>query len=330
MNATHFFAAFVLVLALPMSAIGASGTAGTVAVKLRPFTTEYRAYAQVEPRTTLTIKAATSGEIVTLSVTPGQHIRAGEPVAKLVGPEYQAALSTARSQFRAAQMALRTAKHNYPDFSSALDVENARAALQQAHAALTRIQAAGEVRAPLAGTVLSLNASPGERVSPGTPLLNLLPDHNLWLRTTLFGLEAQRLRPGMAGKFYPLEGGAAIPVRVSAIIPPLTPGGGLGIACLATVAAAWQDGEVGTVIVTAGPARQMPVVPTAALILDQGKWWVLIANAHGLHRQRVEIGSSAGEWTFIPQGLRAGEQVVALNAYLLFHADISQHYAPPD
>lgn len=303
---------------------------GTVVAKLRPFVTEYRAYAQVEPRTVLPINATATGVIAVLRVSPGQHVKAGETVANLTGSEYTTEQTAARARFRAARTVWRTAQHNYPNFSSAKDVANAQAALQGARAALRRIEAAGELHAPVAGTVLSLNVSRGERVSPGTPVLQLLPDHDLWLRATLYDQEVRHVHPGMTGRFYPEHDGTVIPIRVTAVIPPLTAGGGLRIACVAITAATWQDGEAGTVAIASGPATQLPVIPTAALILDQGKWWVLIADAHGLHRQPVEIGPSAGEWTFIRRGLESSERVVAVNAYLLFHAEISRHYAPPD
>lgn len=331
MNTMRFLAACSLALMLTASAAAHTGARiTTVTVTLKPFAAEYHGYAQVKPRSVLVLKAAATGEIAKLAVSPGQHVHAGETVATLVGTDYQTELSTARAQFRAAQMTLRIVRHNYPVFSSAQDVTNARTALQEARATLARTRAAGQIRAPFGGIVLSVNVSPGERVSAGTSLLNLLPDHNLWLRATLFVPGAVRVRPGMTGEFHPTEGGADIQVRVSAVIPPLTAGGGVIIACTTTVDTAWQDGEAGSVSIASGAAQPMPVVPTAALVMDQGKWWVLLANARGLQRQPVEIGLSDGSWTYISRGLHAGERVVAVDAYLLFHANISQHYAPPD
>ncbi len=330
MNATHLSASFIFGLALAASAAGATGTAGTVAVELRPFAAEYRAYAQVEPRTVLSIHAATIGEVTALMATLGQYVKAGEHLARLAGPEYDAALTAAEARFHTAQVGLNTTQHNYPTFSSARDVTNAQAELKEARAALTRIKAAGEIRAPVAGTVLSLDVSLGERVSPGTRLLQLLPDHNLWLRATLYAPDAGRVRVGMVGHFYPADDNPAIPIRVRAVIPPLAASGGMRIACVAIRPAPWQDGEAGTLVIDATPVRQLPAVPTQALVMDRGRWWVLVSNSKGLLRVPVVLGSSVGEWTFIRKGVHAGEQVMAVNAYLLFHADISRHYAPPD
>ena len=71
-------------------------------------------------------------------------------------------------------------------------------------------------------------------------------------------------------------------------------------------------------------------VPTRALILDQGKWWVMVHTATGDHPQEVIPGPTRGWQTFIAHGLEPGTEVVVDNAYLEFHRSISQRYQPPD
>ena len=221
----------LLVLALP-GAYAANNT-GTVAVELRPFKLEYQAYAQVEPRNILPIRAAATGEVSTLTVVPGLHVGKGELLAKLTGPDYDAEVAAARARWQAAKVVLSTTRHNYPDFSTVQDLASADAVYKEAHAALTRIRAVGKVRAPVSGTVLTLNMSSGERVSPGTTLLRLLPDNGVWLRANLYGADTGRIQSGMRGRFYPQDGAAAIPVRVHAVVPPQTVGGGVSVTCVA-------------------------------------------------------------------------------------------------
>ncbi|MCG6941663.1 MAG: hypothetical protein LJE69_10485 [Thiohalocapsa sp.] len=68
----------------------------------------------------------------------------------------------------------------------------------------------------------------------------------------------------------------------------------------------------------------------AALILDQGRWWVLTETPGGLVRRAVEPGPARGDHTLILKGLAAGDAVVSRDAYLRFHRDFGQHYTPPD
>ena len=72
------------------------------------------------------------------------------------------------------------------------------------------------------------------------------------------------------------------------------------------------------------------MIPTRALILDRGEWWVLLHTDRGNHPQAVVPGPARGWRTFIKRGLQPGAQVVVENAYLEFHSGISRHYQPPD
>lgn len=89
------------------------------------------------------------------------------------------------------------------------------------------------------------------------------------------------------------------------------------------------NGQFGTVTLN-GAQRLLPVVPTRALVLDQGKWWVLVRTEKGEQPQAVVPGPAHGWQTVIESGLQPGEQIVVENAYLEFHRGISENYQPPD
>jgi hypothetical protein len=119
-------------------------------------------------------------------------------------------------------------------------------------------------------------------------------------------------------------------VRFAQQLPSLRPDGGLTAFFEATSSdPPWRGGEAGEVVV-AGKPRAAVAIPTAALVLDRGRWWVLVQAADGLRRQAVEPGPGRGEQTLILKGLAAGDAVVVRDAYLLFHRDFGQHYTPPD
>ena len=90
-----------------------------------------------------------------------------------------------------------------------------------------------------------------------------------------------------------------------------------------------MNGEFGTVTLNA-PQRRLVAVPTRSLILDQGKWWVMVHTAQGDRPQAVVPGPTLGWQTFLERGLNPGTQVVVENAYLLFHRGISKGYQLPD
>lgn len=74
----------------------------------------------------------------------------------------------------------------------------------------------------------------------------------------------------------------------------------------------------------------MVAVPTRALVLNQGKWWVMVRTAKGDRAQEVVPGQTQGWETFIVSGLPAGARVVVNNAYLLYHASVLEQFEIPE
>ncbi|MGH7996869.1 MAG: hypothetical protein ACREFX_11005, partial [Opitutaceae bacterium] len=116
----------------------------------------------------------------------------------------------------------------------------------------------------------------------------------------------------------------------TAVFASIAPDGAESVGLAATAASElWRVGESGMVVLR-GPTRPLIVVPTSALILDRGQWWVLVQAGRGTRRQPVVPGPVRGWQTFIENGLNVGDQVLVENAYLEFHLGISRHYQPPD
>ena len=186
------------------------------------------------------------------------------------------------------------------------------------------------LRAPVDGRVLAVDAANGERMAVGQPIITMQPAHRLWLKAVYYGADAPMIQAGMTGRFVPADGSHPIQVKVSTVFGTLAPDGGEGVGLVAMgPASAWRNGEFGKLTLN-GPARSLVAVPTRALILDQGKWWVMVHTATGDHPQEVIPGPTRGWQTFIAHGLEPGTEVVVDNAYLEFHRSISQRYQPPD
>ncbi|MGH2443647.1 MAG: efflux RND transporter periplasmic adaptor subunit, partial [Chloroflexota bacterium] len=280
-----------------------------------------------------------------LRVLPGMHVRAGEDLAVLQGPEIRSMLSqgeadvrSARAQLAASQKSLAILQQQLISHLSTLqEVHQAESAVAQAQTKfdnarshLNAVRQMMTLTAPANASVLAVNATDGELVSTGQPILTLQTADRLWLKAAYYGTDGAVIRVGMAGVFDPADGGDPIPVRVRAIIGPLTVGGAESVAMMpATPRFRWMNGEFGTVALRL-PGRRLVAVPTRSLILDQGKWYVLVRTAHGDHPQAVVPGPTRGWETFLQSGLEPGAQVVVENAYLLFHRGIAQRYQPPD
>ena len=327
------------------AAIGQTSDADFVTVQSRLQTSQLVAYGQFSPVSTVLVSAAEQGVVTGLTVRPGTHVRAGQSLAHLSGPaidslvtQSEADVRSAQSQLDAAVKSLAIAQQQLPSHLTTRQAvqqaesaaAQARSGLVNAQSRLTTIRELMTVFSPADGIVLQLNSADGALVSVGQPILTLQPANGLWLLANYYGADLAAIRVGMAGRFMPSDGGQPVRVRVVSIPGTVAAGGGESIALEPLhVTPSWLSGESGTVSLDL-PSRRMVAVPTRALVLNQGKWFVMVHTASGDHAQEVVPGPTEGWDTFIISGLAPGTKVVVSNAYLLFHANSAEQYQIPD
>lgn len=336
-------AAACITCALPVPA----ATPG-VAVQSRTCVPHVRAFARVQPIADASVRAGMDGRLAHLDVVPGNHVHAGQRIGALGGRQVKARLKSDRARFEAARReerarrdALGAQRYRLSQhLSSRENVDSAEEALARAQArrvaagqTLDADRALAVLRAPASGTVIAVHVHVGERVGNGQVLLRIQPDDGLWLMASAYDPRTrQRLHVGMRGQFTPDDGSATIAVRIVQLPPRLHADGGQPIAMQRTDAkgaGAWIAGETGTVVLEGKPEKRL-LVPTRALVLDRGRWWVLLVTAHGEKQQPVTPGERVGARTVIERGLRPGDSVVVEHVYRRFHSGIAQHYQIQD
>lgn len=338
-------AVFITFIAGAAVAFAQASDADVVTVQSSPATSRLVAYGQVAPVVVVPVSAAEAGVVTGFNARPGMHVRAGQTLAHLSGPgidsllvQGEADLRSAQSQLDAAEKSLAIAQQQLPaHLTTRQAVQQAQSAAAQARSGqagaqsrLNTVRQLMTIASPTDGVVLQLNAADGALIGAGQPILTVQPANGLWLQANYFGADLAAIHVGMTGQFAPSDGGAPVKVRVASIPGTLAAGGGESIALEpAGAASSWLSGESGTVTLDL-PARQMVAVPTRALILNQGKWWVMLHTAAGDRAQQVVPGPVAGWQTFIVNGLAPGARVVVNNAYLLFHSSIAEQYQIPD
>ncbi len=335
-----------LVLTLPVFVVGAAYAAGapaTTKVISRTGHPDYGVYAAVEPVQTLVLRAATTGVLTHFNVKPGDRVRRGERLARLAGPTYVAALVSARVEVTAARKAgvlaqdrLRVIQARYPLLSNRAALDRAKLVVAQTEADIARMQAYlaalsanGTIAVPTAGTVSAVLRGNGERVVAGEAILRIQPNGALWLRGSVYGKTVTVVQVGMHGVFHPAGGGESIPVRVASRIPgAVTDGLGIGLVPV-SVHPRWFSGESGLVTLE-GPNINEPTVPSSALILDHGHWWVIEALKNSFKAVRVKPDFSHDGRTWIASGLKPDVKVVATDTYLIFHRAFAAQYGGED
>ncbi|HUX81481.1 MAG TPA: efflux RND transporter periplasmic adaptor subunit [Halothiobacillus sp.] len=332
-------------LAQPIAGIAADGPmVDSVVVERTTFTPTQTGYGDIRPIAEVALTAQQTGRITALSVLPGQFIKKGTVIGHLSGT----AIEARRAEYRAHLLQATAAETNAArlltiDQRTLSDQISTRQQLIRAEQALKYARTERKIaeatlneftrkivlRSPINGTVTAVQYANGSLVQPGTTIARLAPTNNLHLEARFFGAP---ITPGMRGMFHPLGTHKPIAVQVTQVLP-IDPRDGSQPALLRPIAPTapsdWVMGVAGRVVLSRPPQTRI-LVPTRALILDQGRWWVLLHTARGPQRQAVTIEHSQGDDTAVLSGLKAGDRVIVEQVYRLFHRDFAQRYQQPD
>jgi len=166
-----------------------------------------------------------------LLVGAGQRVRAGQPLLEVVtDPAAAATFQQAQSAVVLAQRELKSQQELFTErLTTQAQLAAARKALVDAEAASTAQQGLGAapgtqiVRATHDAVVATLSAQQGDRVQPGTAVLQL---SKAGAQRALLGAEPEdvaRLAPGMAVQLAPVFGGSAVPATISQVFAVINP-----------------------------------------------------------------------------------------------------------
>lgn len=341
---TFFFLRRIIISNFLAMCLGSAAQATTpsqdwVAATSKTLIPTISAFASVRSCGLISIASTEPGVLAGLAILPGQMVTAGQPIARLSGPQITAASIQANANLNSALAAERAASESLTAeqqkliqrLSTQQLVAQAQSALVAAKSQVTTAQAnvnmlrqSTILSAPLTGSIQSVTAANGDVLANGQVVATIQPNTGSWLKAVFYG---EAVPAGATGVFTPSNGGNTIKVSLRGAFGVSQPDGGLPVAL--TTSQPLIPGAFGTVTLDL-PAQTVTLVPSEALILDKGQWWVMRHNASGDHPVKVIPGATEGYDTIIKSGLKPGDDVVAVSAYLLYNRGIAALYQPPD
>lgn len=181
------------------------------------------------------------------------------------------------------------------------------------------------IASPITGVVLARNASVGEVAVEGTTLFEVADLSTLWVDLHVFGADASHLRPGVPVTVMRMGEEQGVETTLDRILP------GTATASQSTVARAsianadglWRPGSAVRARVT---VEQQPVslaVPLTALQRMDERDVVFVREGERYIAKPVRVGRRDAQRVEVLSGLRAGEQVVVEQSFLI-KADIEK------
>ena len=292
---------------------------------------------ELPPQAVEVLSAPLAGVVQRVFVSAGQQLKAGAPVAQLLSPElvaWQRDLLQAKEQERlAASRLARDEKLHAEGIIAGLRLEDSRAqhrlaqlnvqerqqALRLAGAASTgaQLQPALAVRATAAGTVLEVQAAPGQRLEAGMPVAKLARSGQWAIRLQATPAQAQSLQ---VGDLLHVPGCKA-PARLAAIVPQVDAGNQMVQLradfdakedCLRAnqfVQATVLPGATPSGASHAVSTGTLLALPAEAVVRDQGRAYVFVKTPKGFVPTPIEVASESGAQVLVRAGLRSGAEV---------------------
>lgn len=284
-------------------------------------------FGQIESRSVVPARARVGGTLVTLDVTEGSGVKAGQVIARVLDEKMALQLDAAEARIRAGESELANAQSELKRNEELLArgatttqrVDQIRTTVDVATNGVTEARAAravieqqiseGDVVAPMTGRVLTVPMRLGEVVMPGEPV-STIAGGPVFLRLAIPERHAQGLTEGMVVQIgdetAPREG------KIEKIYPLIE--GGRVTADVAVEGL--SDAFIGQRILVQVPVgeRAALVVPEAAIHRQAGLDLVRITTAAGARDVTVVPGplvtTEAGAMREILSGLIAGDTVV--------------------
>ena len=294
------------------------------------------------------------GPVSRIVVSPGDHVRSGQPMLYVTSPDYSlqsAAFMKARTAFDLADKSFKRADDLYAHHAIAeKDLQQAESDRSQAQADLEALSAALRILgisdpnslaghalspevpllAPIEGEVVERLVSPGQLLQPGATQCFTISDmSSVWVLVNVYEKDLADVRVGdsvaVQSDAYP----EVFRGKISYVGPALDPNTRTAQARIVTPNPGQRlkkDMYVAA-IVSAGSIPNALALPDAAVLRDtENLPFVYVeTGANQFARRQVSLGFSGAGQTQITDGLKAGEHVVDDGGIFLQFQNSLQH-----
>lgn len=282
-----------------------------------------------------------AGRVLKIAVDAGREVKAGEELLVLDAPDYAQAtsdLAKAKTDLQRKRLAFERARGLLMSSGISLkeleaadaDFHQAEAEAKRAEARLHNLQSSASVtdgkfvlRAPISGTISERQVNLGSevRTDATAPLFVITDSKQLW---ALIDLPERYLDKVALGQPVSVEvdayPGEAFKGKITVIAEALDP-----VTRRIQVRAEIDNNlhrlkpeMFARVTPVADSASNMPRVPNSALFTLGLHNYVFVEQAPGvLQRRHVDLGLQSHEYSYVKEGLHAGERVVTSGALLL-------------
>ncbi|ASZ15030.1 efflux RND transporter periplasmic adaptor subunit [Chitinophaga pendula] len=310
---------------------------------MRPVLNELRLSGKVAPNggKVLKVYPLVSGYVEDIKVQLGDYVQKGQVLAVIHSAEiadYEKQLAEARSDKAVAEKNLKVAQDLFESrLSTERDVVNAKGELAKTDAEITRLNdlfkiyrkgkgATYLVTAPISGYVIerNINNNMEIRSDNSANIFTISELDDVWVVANVFETDIARMKEGYEADVvtisYPDVTFHGKIDKIYNFLDPATKTMQVRISIdnnnmllkpemFATVYVKYRDND------------SKIAIPSSAVIFDNSKNYVLVfRDKNNIDVRQVEVAKTAGDTTYLDNGLKPGEQVISKNQLLIYDA----------
>ncbi|HVT83802.1 MAG TPA: efflux RND transporter periplasmic adaptor subunit [Chitinophagaceae bacterium] len=281
------------------------------------------------------------GNVIKVNVELGDHVSKGQVLAVIRSGEaadYEKQKADAMNDVTVAEKNLQVAKElAQSKLNTQQDVLAAQAELDKAQSALQRIEqlyaiydlkqgALYNVTAPISGFIVEKNINPDVVLSSSNlnNLFSIAEINEVWVIANVNESDIRLITEGMPASIktisYPERIFNGKVDRIFNILDPDTKAMKVRIR-IPNSDLSLKPGMSATVAVEYNENRKLIAIPSAAVIFDKSKNWVMIfKDRNHIETRQVDVYRQVGDLTYISSGLQEGETVITQNQMLIYDA----------
>jgi len=184
----------------------------------------------------------------------------------------------------------------------------------------TDLAATFSLNSPIDGIVVERNATLGASVGTDANLFKIIDLSQVWIDADVFEKDLPRVRPGQEVKLtvtaFPQSTFSGRVILINSVLDPETR------TVKVRTEVANPDGRLkpdmfANVQIVTDVNRAAISIPQSAVLNDEGKTIVFVAEGNGYKKRQVQVGIQNNDRVEIVDGLTAGDKVVVKGNYLL-------------
>ena len=239
-------------------------------------------------------------------ITPGKNLQAAEH-------DLEVAKATAENSVNGTKAALTAARRK-------LLILGLKDATIDALTKKTDLAAVFSLNSPIDGIVVERNATVGASVGTDANLFKIIDLSRVWIDADVFEKDLPRVRPGQEVKLtvtaFPQTTFSGKVILINSVLDPETR------TVKVRTEVANPDGRLkpdmfANVQIVTDLNRAAISIPKSAVLNDEGKTVVFVAEGNGYKKRQVQAGIQNNDRVEIIDGLNAGDKVVVKGNYLL-------------